>query len=178
MIILNKRKLKISKVKISIIFTIILGTIIGVVSTSTLKDINYQVTRIDKSYLSVFLNSFSLNYWYFFIIWIFGMIPLGFCVIYFIIFFKSFILGITLGICLKSMALLGVVEFLSFVIVDVLILIPTLIYISNASINYSMIFNNNLNKNPGQYFNRLIKVTILIIIYAILSSLKMTFLEV
>ena len=173
----NKFKIKLSKINLSIIITIISGVLIGVFSTSTLKDINILVSKIDKNYIKVFLNAFSLNYWYFFLIWIFGMIPLGFLITYFITFFRSFILGITLALFLKSSALFGIITFLLFIINDCLVLIPILIYIANASINYSLIGKKSYQTNPNLYFKKLIRITILIILYAILTCLKMTFLE-
>lgn len=169
---------KLSKINISVIVTIFIGIMIGIVSTSTLKDLDYSIVNSEKNYVRVFLNSFSLNYWYFFIIWIFGMIPLGFCVSYFITFFKSFMIGITMAICIKSSALFGIVEFITFLCTDIIIIIPLLIYISSASINFSLMGRRIYQNNPNLYFSKLIKVTIIIIIYAILTSLKMTFLEV
>lgn len=174
----TKFKLKISKVTFSVIVTIFIGMIIGVISTSTLKNLDYQIVNSSKSYVKIFLNAFSLNYWYFFVLWIFGMIPLGFCLSYFVTFFKSFMMGVTLAICLKSSALFGIVEFVGYIFLDGLILIPTLIYLATASINFSLIGKSNYQRNPNQYFGKLLKVTIIIIIYAILTSLKMTFLEV
>lgn len=173
----NKFKLRISKINLSILLTIISGILIGIFSTSTLKDISFELTNTNKNFLTIFLNAFTLNYWYFFIIWIFGMIPLGFLISYFITFFKSFILGITLALCLKTSAIFGAIEFICLIIIDFLILIPSLIYIVNASINYSLIGKKSYQANPNLYFNKLIKITILVIIYAILTCLKVTFLE-
>lgn len=171
-------KIKISKITLSVIITIILGIIIGVISTSTLSNLNYQVVTSDKSYVQVFFNAFSLNYWYFFVLWIFGMVPLGFCISYFITFFKSFMIGITLGICLKSSALFGIIEFISYIFIDGLIIIPSLIYLSAASIKFSLLNKGDFQRNPNLYFSKLLKITFAIITYAILISIKMTFLEV
>jgi len=79
-----------TKTVLSIIITIIIGFLIGIFSTNTLPKTVYEIDEEKKSYVQIFLNSFSLNYWYFFVLWFFGMIPFGFCLSYFITFFKSF----------------------------------------------------------------------------------------
>ena len=53
------RKHNKSILMISIILTIIVGFIIGVISTSQLRRENYQLSYQDIPYLQVFLNSFS-----------------------------------------------------------------------------------------------------------------------
>ena len=108
------RKHNKSILMISIILTIIVGFIIGVISTSQLRRENYQLSYQDIPYLQVFLNSFSLNYWYFFLLWLVGIIPLGFIIAYFIIYFKSFMEGVTFGIIVKSSGLFGVATFMVF----------------------------------------------------------------
>lgn len=165
---------------VSILLTICSGFFIGVFSTNTLPKQMYELDTVPKNYVQVFLNAFSLNYWAFFVMWFLGLMPFGFLLIYFIIFFKSFMLGVTLGVCLKSSAIFGTKLFVSFVFLELLIIIPTLIYLAKKSISYSLfyktLFLNNFNNS--KYFNVLIKVSAFIILYAILTCLKMTFLEV
>ena len=77
-----------TKTVLSIIITIIIGFLIGIFSTNTLPKTVYEIDEEKKSYVQIFLNSFSLNYWYFFVLWFFGMIPFGFCLSYFITFLR------------------------------------------------------------------------------------------
>lgn len=171
-------KIKINKIVTSILFIIVIGVLIGILSTNKLEKINITISNNNEKYLKIFLNSFSLNFWYLFLIWFIGMIPLGFIFDYLIIFVKSFTIGITLGICLKSSAIFGIKEFITFAILELIIVVPSLIFLGNKSISFSLNGKNNLSINRNDYFNVLIKITIITIIYAILSCLKMTFMEV
>ena len=171
-------QIRLSKTVLSIIVTIIIGFLIGIFSTNTLPKTIYEINEEKKSYVQIFLNSFSLNYWYFFVLWFFGMIPFGFCLSYFIIFFKSFMIGVTLGVCLKSSAIFGIMQFITYAILEGIIIIPTLIYLANKSIKFSINGRRTFSDTGQKYFNVLVKVTIIIAIYALLTCLKMTFLEV
>ena len=167
-----------SKTTISIIFTIILGFLIGVFSTNTLPKTIYEIDDTQKSYVQIFLNAFSLNYWYFFVLWFLGMLPFGFCLAYFITFFKSFMIGVTFGLCLKSSAMFGILHFVTFAILEMGFLIPLLIYLASKSVSFSIFGRKSLQQNGQNYFNILVFITIAIVIYAILTCFKMNFLEV
>lgn len=168
---------KFSRTTFTIIFTIITGILIGIFSTNTIDKKIYEVHEVTKNYLQLFLNAFSLNYWYFFILWFLGLIPLGFFLSYFITFFKSFMIGVTLGICLKSSAIFGTKIFISYALFELLIIIPLLTYVAKKSIHYSLVGRNSFNENGTKYFKVLVKTTIFIIIYAILVAIRMTILE-
>lgn len=170
-------KLPFNKITNSIIFVIITGFVIGILSTNKIDEILIQITYEKKSYVKVFLNAFSFNFWYLFIIWFLGMIPIGFIFTYIIVFIKSNFIGIIFGICLKSSAIFGIKEFILYSIFELIIIIPTLIYLSYQSTNncFRVLTKSSYNNN---YFNILIKTIIIIIIYSILTCLKMTFLEV
>ncbi len=174
---LKKTIKKTNKLIFSIILFLTIGIIIGVITTNNLKGIDYEIVKSDKSYLEIFLNSFSLNYWYLFIIWFFGLVPIGFIIDYFIVFFKGYILGITIGVALKSVSVIGIFMFLKFSFLEILIIIPTLIYLANKSIKNSFVGRRILEKSNENYFNVLVKVTIIIIIFAILTCIKFTTLE-
>ena len=129
MIILIKYlKNKLSKTNVIIIFVIIFGFFIGIFSTNTLSKLEISIeNNLTKSYFEIFLNAFTTNYWYLFIIWFLGMIPFSFIISLFITFFKSFITGVTLGVFLKNSAVVGIFKFLSFSILEILIIIPLII---------------------------------------------------
>ena len=161
---------------ISIILTIIVGFIIGVISTSQLRSENYQLSYQDIPYLQVFLNSFSLNYWYFFLLWLVGIIPLGFIIAYFIIYFKSFMEGVTFGIIVKSSGLFGVASFIKFGFLELFLIFPLLYYVGYQSLKLSFRGKDMLN-SKSDYFKVIIVATIFIVIYALLICIKFNFVE-
>lgn len=163
--------------KISILLTIIAGFIIGIISTSQLSKENYQLNYRNIPYLQIFLNSFSLNYWYFFLLWLMGIIPLGFIIAYFIIYFKSFMEGVTFGIIVKSSGLFGVATFVKFGFLELFLIFPLLFYVGYQSLKMSFKGKNMLNSN-NNYFRVIIITTIFIIIYALLVCIKFNFVEV
>lgn len=167
-----------NKTSTSVLFIMIIGFIFGIFSTNTIGKLELNVIKNNSSIVKTFINAFTLNYWYLFIIWFLAFIPLGFVIIYFITFFKSCLTGIIFGICLKASAIFGIYQFVGFSILEILILFPTLLYLSSKSINLNFEGKRRMLSNGEDYFNVLIKVTILIIIYAILSCIKMTILEV
>ena len=171
-------KKKLSKTTFSVLLFCLLGFIFGIFSTNTLDKLEIDLLKNDSNIIKTFLNAFTINYWYLFIIWFLGLIPLGFIITYFISFFKSCLIGITFGICLKASAIFGFYQFISFSVLELLIIIPTTVYIASKSININIGGKIELMSKGNEYFNVLIKTTILIIIYAILSCLKMTLLEV
>ena len=124
-----------TKTVLSIIMTIIIGFLIGIFSTNTLPKTVYEIDEEKKSYVQIFLNSFSLNYWYFFVLWFYA-------------------------------------------ILEGIIILPTLIYLANKSIKFSINGRRTFNDTGQKYFNVLVRVTIVIMIYALLTCFKMTFLEV
>ena len=167
-----------NKTAISVLFIIIIGFIFGIFSTNTINKLDINVVKNNSNIIKIFINAFTINYWYLFIIWFLGFIPFGFIFSYFITFFKSCLCGITFGICLKASAIFGIAQFITFSILELFIIFPTLLYLSSKSINLNFEGKRNLILNGEQYFNTLIKVTVLIILYAILSCIKMTILEV
>lgn len=179
MIILIKYlKNKLSKTNVIIIFVIIFGFFIGIFSTNTLSKLEISIeNNLTKSYFEIFLNAFTTNYWYLFIIWFLGLIPFSFIISLFITFFKSFITGVTLGVFLKNSAVVGIFKFLSFSILEILIIIPLIIYLTTKSIAYSLNKFNPITLNNESYFNVLFKTTIFTIIYAILTCIRIALLE-
>jgi hypothetical protein len=87
-------------------------------------------------------------------------------------------IGVTLGVCLKSSAMFGIMQFITYAILEGIIILPTLIYLANKSIKFSINGRRTFNDTGQKYFNVLVRVTIVIMIYALLTCLKMTFLEV
>lgn len=162
---------------ITILMTIIFGFLIGMLATNKLEKAIYDVERLDKSYLQIFINAFTLNYWYFFLLWILGLVVLGFIFSYFIIFFKSFMTGVTFGICLKSSGVFGIFHFLKYGLLEVLVILPLLCYVGYRSISFSLEGKNKMVKGQS-YFKVIFIATILIVIYSLLVCIKFNALEV
>ncbi len=162
---------------ISVLMTVFLGFLIGILATNNLDKENYAIERLDKPYVQIFINAFTLNYWYFFILWLLGLMALGFIFAYFIVFFKSFMTGITFGICLKSMGVFGVVQFAKYGLLELLIILPVLFFTSYKSISLSLEGKNRIGKS-GNYFKVILITTIFIVIYALLVCIKFNTLEV
>ena len=72
----------------------------------------------------------------------------------------------------------GIMQFITYAILEGIIILPTLIYLANKSIKFSIDGRRTFNDTGQEYFNVLVRVTIVIMIYALLTCLKMTFLEV
>lgn len=161
---------------ITILMTILFGFLIGMLSTNKLAKEYYSVERLDKSYVQIFINAFTLNYWYFFLLWLLGLMAFGFILSYFIIFFKSFMTGVTFGICLKSTGVFGIVHFLKYGVLEIVIILPILLYVGYKSISLSFEGKNKLMKG-GNYFNVILIATILIVVYALLVCIKLNALE-
>lgn len=161
---------------ITILMTIIFGFLIGMLSTNKLSKEYYSVERLDKSYVQIFINAFTLNYWYFFLLWLLGLMPFGFIIAYFIVFFKSFMTGVTLGICLKSTGVFGIIHFFKYGVLEMIIILPILLYVGYKSIALSFEGKNKMT-NGINYFNVILITTILIIIYALCACIKFNALE-
>lgn len=151
------------------ILIVILGVILGILSTSTINKSDIIFEYNDKNKVMIFINNFCYNYFYLFIIWLLGFINVGIIFTIFITFFKSFIEGVGFAIIIKTYSLYGVIEFLKLKIFELIFIIPVLIFISYSSISKS-INNNNLNNNQD-YIKKLFIMTFVIVIYAIFKSL-------
>ncbi len=160
----------------TILMTIFFGFLVGILATNKLEKEYYEVTRIDKSFVQIFINAFTLNYWYFFLLWVLGLTTLGFLISYFIIFFKSFMTGVTLGICLKSTGVFGIVHFLKYGFLELLLILPILFFVGYHSIALSLAGKDKLHRGNG-YFKIIVITTILLVIYAILTCIKFNSLE-
>ena len=101
------------------------------------------------------------------IIWLMGFINLGFIISFFIAFFKSFIEGVSIGVIIKSMSLIGIGNLIISKIVDCLFIIPILVYILYKS------SSRNLNKNNyfDNYQKCLYLITLFVVIYSVIKTL-------
>lgn len=156
----------------------LLGILVGALSTAKIKTIDYQVIKSQKKALSIFFNAFAYNYWYLFLIWLFGFISVGFILTYFTIFLKGFSFGTIGFLLLKSQGIPSIGDFIKLTFSDVFILLPILLYLTYKSISKNLdqksIFQDSLNG----YLNNLIVVTIGIVIYAAVITVMNNFIKI
>lgn len=176
---------KIKKFKLShplclkiILIAFVLGIIVGALSTAKIKSVNYTIVKSEKSLLAIFFNAFAYNYWYFFLLWIFGFFLFGFIMIYIMVFLKGFSVGTICFMILKTNGLFGIGDFFEIVFPEILILIPFFIYLAYQSVsntfNQKLIYQNSSDK----YINKLIFITIGIAFYAAIIAIINNFIKI
>ncbi len=115
-----------------------------------------------------FIKVFTANYWYLFLMWIFGFSILGLFFNTMIIFFRGFLFGACLSLLFfssfKYLVFLTVLEFLLFIPVFF-----TLAYFSLTFSRYSS--TSSFHFNRRYYLGVFLIVTIIIIIYSVIIVL-------
>ena len=103
-----------------------IGFLVGVVSGFKVTVSDYN--SVDKNAIQTFINTFTMNYWYLFIMCILND---GASVIVnlFIIFCKGITLGTSFGILLKNKALFGLGVYLTNFLGQFIILVPLMFVI-------------------------------------------------
>ena len=104
----------------------------------------------------IFINTFTLNYWYIFLFWIFSLTELGVFVSYGILFLKTSILGIVFSLLIKTNALFGTWIFLIKMLGQIIFIIPIMYFILLGKINEK---------------NKIVISTVIIVLYSILNAL-------
>lgn len=101
---------------------------------------------------------------------------MGFIITYLIIFFRGFILGVSFSLLLKANGLTSIGTFLSLSLPEILIIIPTFIYFSYLSVKMSLTGGKeNSTLKASNYLNKLLLITFIIVIYAIIVMLQNNF---
>ena len=163
----------------SILTALALGFIFGIFATGRFQKIDLALSYQVGPKAKQFLLTFTQNYWFFFIIWLAGLIPFGFIIVYFILFFRSFMFGVTFGLILKAEALFGTYSFFKLLLWHFIINLPLLIFLAHRVliISFTTIPRNAHNKpkvNPVTYVNTLLLVTVGLVIFSILVALSST----
>lgn len=160
-----------TKLNVSIYLTFLFGTLIGGLSIAKITVLDANIIIKDNSSDVVnFLNIFSLNYWPLFLIWILGLLAMGFIITYVIIFGKGYFMGLMWGFLLKTNALFGTIIFIKNALWDLFILVPLTIFISIISIRLSFV-KTNQKMVINNYLNFLILITIGCVIYSFITVL-------
>ena len=124
-----------NKYKYIFLLTIVLiGFITGFIFSNILSYSDHQVisevlkkyfsgikNNLDINYLGNFLNTFSINYLYMILIWVFGISIIGIILNPFILYFKSFIIGFSCGIIISVYSYLGILGSILYIFPHLLI---------------------------------------------------------
>ena len=110
----------------------------------------------DENKIELFLNTFTINYWYIFLFWIFSLNELTVFISYAILLLKCSVFGILFCMLVKANALFGVGLFFVKIFGQMFFIL---------SIMYFILLSKSMNKN------KLILSTIVLAIYCILNSL-------
>jgi len=184
---------KIKKKGLFLVIIIISGIILGIVFSNILNTndeklvytklttyFNNLKRDIPINYLHNFLSSLKNNYIYLIIIWILGLSIIGIILNNFILFFKSFILGFSIGSIINIYLYPGIV--LSFIYIFPSLLINLLVFMIMVyyANNFSLKLFNLIFLKKDIKFNVLIKkylkllgISLLILLF---SSILETFL--
>lgn len=153
------------KIVRSIILVILLGFLLGVLKGINLPEIDYEIERKEMSFFKLMINTFSINYWYLFLIWFIGFFPCGFIILYFMDFYKGFLSGLLLGMIIKANGVFGLFEIIKYVSCNMLFIIFITLYIS-----FFAIYNSMYSSVKNNYYSKLIIMTLFLLVCSILSS--------
>ena len=192
--IIIKQELKKNKYKYIFLITIIvLGIISGIILSNILSyNDSKEISKVIEEYLlnlknnnnlnfiSNLINSLSINFLYLLLIFIFSLSIIGIVLNPFILYFKSFIIGFSIGIMIKLYSfkgiLIGIFSVFPHEFINIIMYLFLSFYGIKLSIKlFSLIF---LKKqfNFSIYMKKYFKVIGVSSIFLILSSLYETFL--
>lgn len=125
--------------------------------------------KINQSNVNLWgiIQTFCLNFWYILIIWFFGLSIFGYLFNTFIVFFRGFIYGNLIVHLIRIN--FGYLSLIS--LVELLIFLPTFLYLSYQSIMLSYSKGSSNRFNLENYYKLLYIVTIVIFIYSIILEI-------
>lgn len=141
----------------------LVGIIFGIIFVKTN---DYVFNNQAKNYMKIFLS----NYWYLFVIWLFGFSFLGYIVTSSIVFFRALVFGILVKLLIVSNFGL----FIILLLLEILIFFPTLIFLAYVSLSLSKEnfkiyiggFSNTFNLS--KYINLMLVITVICALYSLL----------
>ena len=149
--------------------------------SNTLKDYFLGIKNNQSiNYLGNFLNIFSVNYLYMLLIWIFGLSIIGIILNPFILYFKSFIIGFSVGIIISIYSYLGILGSLLYLFPHLLInlLVYTLLSFYGIKLSIKLFKALFLHKNFNfqELVKKYLKILGLASIILLITTLYETFL--
>lgn len=161
----------------TLVLIFLVGLVIGFLATAYIDKEEIQLIRSPRNFWQTFVNHFTLNYWYFFLTWMMGLVIFGFILVFFICFLKGFFEGIVLGIFVRSQAFVGIIGFLKMRLWDVILLIPLFLYLCYLASENAM-QKMEFGDKKISYFNQLVMITIGLVIYCSLKCISKWLVEV
>lgn len=148
---------------------------------NTLKDYFLGIKNNQSiNYLGNFLNIFSVNYLYMLLIWIFGLSIIGIILNPFILYFKSFVIGFSVGIIISIYSYLGILGSLLYLFPHLLInlLVYTLLSFYGIKLSIKLFKALFLHKNFNfqELVKKYLKILGLASIILLITTLYETFL--
>lgn len=149
--------------------------------SNTLKDYFLGIKNNQSiNYLGNFLNIFSVNYLYMLLIWIFGLSIIGIILNPFILYFKSFVIGFSVGIIISVYSYLGILGSLLYLFPHLLInlLVYTLLSFYGIKLSIKLFKALFLHKNFNfqDFMKKYLKILSLASIILLITTLYETFL--
>lgn len=183
---------KLKKKYLYLLIIVMVGIIVGIIFSNILSNddsklVYSKVTTffnnikndVPINYFQNFINSLKNNYFYLIIIWILGLSIIGLIINNFILFFKSFILGFSIGSIINIYFYSGII--LSFfyvfpaILINLFIFILMCYYANNCSLK---LFDVLFRKKEYKFTNFIIKYLKILgvfLIILLISSLIETF---
>ena len=160
---MNRQNLLKNRLLVYLISLYTIGLVFGLFIRN---NASYSTSSENKNFFSIFFS----NYWYIFLIWLFGFSIIGYLISSMIVFVRGFIFGILIRILIVNNFSIFMVIF----VLELLLALPVLIVIAYVSLNYSkdnfkILFNNYSNSvNINKYINLMLIATIIIVVYSLL----------
>ena len=188
------KEIKKNKYKYMFLITIILiGFIMGIIFSNILSyNDHQQISEVlkkyflgiknnqDINYLNNFINNFSVNYLYMLAIWIFGLSIIGIILNPFILYLKSFIIGLSVGVIISTYGLIGIIGVILYIFPHVLINLIIYLLLSfygiKLSINLFKALFLKKNFNSSEFMHKYLVILGLSALILLITTLYETFL--
>lgn len=188
------KEIKKNKYKYMFLITIILiGFIMGIIFSNILSyNDHQQISEVlkkyflgiknnqDINYLNNFINNFSVNYLYMLAIWIFGLSIIGIILNPFILYLKSFIIGLSVGVIISTYGLIGIIGVILYIFPHVLINLIIYLLLSfygiKLSINLFKVLFLKKNFNSSEFMHKYLVILGLSALILLITTLYETFL--
>lgn len=188
------KEIKKNKYKYMFLITIILiGFIMGIIFSNILSyNDHQQISEVlkkyflgiknnqDINYLNNFINNFSVNYLYMLAIWIFGLSIIGIILNPFILYLKSFIIGLSVGVIISTYGLIGITGVILYIFPHVLINLIVYLLLSfygiKLSINLFKALFLKKNFNSSEFMHKYLVILGLSALILLITTLYETFL--
>lgn len=188
------KEIKKNKYKYMFLITIILiGFIMGIIFSNILSyNDHQQISEVlkkyflgiknnqDINYLNNFINNFSVNYLYMLAIWIFGLSIIGIILNPFILYLKSFIIGLSSGVIISTYGFIGIIGVILYIFPHVLINLIVYLLLSfygiKLSINLFKALFLKKNFNSSEFMHKYLVILGLSALILLITTLYETFL--